>query len=439
MRVHTKLLSAVLALSLTASLAGCGSKEGASSSASSSSNSSASSASSSSQTTQVEAMDLTGVTDPCLATLGIPGDTVIATVGEYEVTADSLAYWLNYNITYILQQYSMFGVSEIPWDSDAGDGGTQEESIRNVALRLAASYRLIPEIGAKEGLSLASDIDAMLDADFTSLEEQLGSKETVEHYFWLNMSGTKLFRELYRSAEMSNLLQEKYFGEGSQGYPTDAEVLAYAQEELGMYRAKHILLKTVDTTQTVEKEDGTMGYAPLDEATIEKQWAKAEDLLAQLKAADDPVSLFDTLMKENSEDEGLAGNPDGYTTSKGEMVPAFEEAALALKDGEFSDIVESEYGLHIILRLPLDPADYRSELVAKKMEQQRETWLDEYGIQTTQAYEQVDPSDFWDKALSLEMAAYQEIQAIQEQLQAQEDTSGTTSSAAGSVSSQASN
>ena len=263
------------------------------------------------------------------------------------------------------------------------------------------------------------------------LAQQLPDEESYQHYFWLNLMTPDLFRELYLSAEMGSLLQEKHFGEGSEGYPTDAEVLAYAQDELGCYRAKHILLKTVDTTKTVEKEDGTTGYEPLDEAVIQEKKAKAEELLAQLKAADDPVALFDTLMQENSEDEGLESNPDGYTTYKGQMVPEFEQTALGLQDGEFSDVVESDYGYHIILRLPLDPADYRSELVAVKMEAQREAWLEEYGgIQTTQAMEQVDPSAFWDKALSLQMGAYEEIQGIQEQLQGDSSSSGSASGSA---------
>ena len=425
MKTMKRLLASALALALGASLlAGCGST-GTDGSASSSAGSS--SGSSSSQESQVEAMDLSAVTDPCLATLGLSGDTVVATVGDYEVTADNLAYWLNNNIAYILQQYSMVGITDIDWDQELTDGVTQGQSILESSLRLAANYRLIPEIGAKEGLAVSQETKDAMEGDMTALREQLGDDQTYEHYFWMNLMTPELFQQLYLSAEMGNLLQEKYFGEGSEGYPTDAEVLTYAQEELGVYRAKHILLKTVDTSKTVEKEDGTTGYEPLDEAVIQEQRAKAEDLLAQLRASDDPVALFDTLMKENSEDEGLEANPEGYTTYKGQMVPAFEEAALKLKDGEISDIVESEYGYHIILRLPLDPADYRSELVAVKMEDQREKWLDEYGIQTTDAYEQVDPAAFWEKAMSLQMGAYEEIQAVQEQLQGEAEGAGSAS------------
>ena len=89
-----------LALALGASLlSGCSKGDSASSSADTSSSSSSSSADSS---TQVEPMDLTGVTDPYLATAGLSGDTVVATVGDHEITAANLLYWLNYNITYTL-------------------------------------------------------------------------------------------------------------------------------------------------------------------------------------------------------------------------------------------------------------------------------------------------------------------------------------------------
>ncbi|MEA4933785.1 MAG: peptidylprolyl isomerase [Lawsonibacter sp.] len=431
-----RLLSVALTLALGASLlSGC--SKGSSSSSDASSSGSATSSDSSSAATDVEPMDLTGVTDPYLATAGIAGDTVVGTIGDYEITADNLLYWLNYNISYTLQQYSSYGITEIPWDSDA-NGVTTEQSMLYTAFQLAAYYRLLPELGSKEGLSVSQETVDGLNADQKNIEDQLGSTELAEHYFWTQMMTPKLYQAMYQAGEVNGLLQTKYFGEGSEGYPTDAEVLAYAQDDQGYYRAKHILLLTKDMSQQVTNADGTTGYASLDDATIAEKKAKADALLAQLRASDDPVTLFDQLMNENSEDPGLTDNPDGYTTTKGQMVAAFEEAALALKDGEISDVVESEYGYHIILRLPLDLVQFRSSLVAGKMEEKSNQWLKEYGVQTNDAYLKIDPSDFWDKAQSLQLGAYNEVQAVMAAKNA-DSSAATSGSAAASGSAGAAN
>ena len=127
--------------------------------------------------------------------------------------------------------------------------------------------------------------------------------------------------------------------------------------------------------------------------------------------SEDPIALFDQLMQEHSEDGGLAANPEGYTTSKGEMVAPFEETALALKDGEISDVVESEFGYHIILRLPLDPADYREALVAQWMQDRTDQWLEEYGLTALEAFDQLDVAAFWTQLTSLQAAVEAELQA----------------------------
>jgi len=425
MTVLNRMLSLTLALALGVSLlAGC--SKGDSSSAASSSAASSSSASGAGDETvelpmgpTIEAMDLTGVTDPFLATAGISGDTVVGTVGDLEVTADSLLYWMNYNVSYTLQQYAMFGINEIDWDSDMGDGKTMGDSMLDTAFQLAAYYRVLPDKGAKEGLEIPQEVKDSLEGDKASLLDQLGDEETVLRYYWMNLLTPKLFQELFEAGEMAQMLQNHYFGEGTEDYPTDAEVAAFAEEDMGYYRAKHILLLTKDMEQTVTNEDGTTGYKPLDDATIAEKKALADDLAAQLAKAEDPVALFDTLMHENSEDTGLEANPDGYTAVKGQMIPEFENTALELKDGEISGVVESDYGYHIILRLPLDLTEFRATYTSRKMQEKVDQWLADYGTETNEAYDQIDPEEFWSKASSLQKAAYDHVNTVMEAKKAQ--------------------
>ena len=426
MKKRMRMGALALTLALSAGLlSGCAKGDG-----------SASSAGSSASGSQAPAVDLASVTDIYLETAGISGDTPVAKLGEWDITADSVLYWLNYNVEYAMQM----GLTDIPWDSEMSEGKTIEQGMLESALELAASYQVTYEQARKEGVGLPENAWPELDAYMSELDAALGTPEAVEHYFWMSMTTRDLFERLYLSSNYDVKLQEKYFGPDSGSYPTDAEVLSYAQDDLQIYRAKHILLLTRDMTKPITNEEGvpTGEYEPLDDAAIAEKKALADRLLAQLRASDDPVTLFDELMNQYSEDTGLAANPDGYTTQKGQMVAEFEDTALALKDGEISGVVESSYGYHIILRLPLDPADYRSDLIAKWMQEQREQWVEEYGLTTTEAYDKIDPSDFRAKAEEIQNAAYSEIAAIQAAKEESSDSSSSSSASGSGASSSAS-
>ena len=74
--------------------------------------------------------------------------------------------------------------------------------------------------------------------------------------------------------------------------------------------------------------------------------AKAEKLLADLKAGAD----FATVAQEQSADTGSAskGGDLGFF-GRGSMVPEFDAAVFALKQpGDMSELVDSEFGVHII-------------------------------------------------------------------------------------------
>ncbi len=99
-----------------------------------------------------------------------------------------------------------------------------------------------------------------------------------------------------------------------------------------MVHASHILVRTKDRTGEVRSE------------------AEARELIAKLRERALAGEEFGTLAAEHSEDPSAKRNNGdlGYFP-KGRMVKAFEEAAFAMTEpGAISDIVQSDFGFHIL-------------------------------------------------------------------------------------------
>ncbi len=104
----------------------------------------------------------------------------------------------------------------------------------------------------------------------------------------------------------------------------------YAKEEV---HARHILLKIApDDSEEVKNE----------------KKAKLETILAEAREKDN----FIELAKTHSEDDSNAakGGDLGFF-GRGRMVKPFEDAAYAMEIGEFSDVVETNFGFHIIQKI----------------------------------------------------------------------------------------
>lgn len=129
---------------------------------------------------------------------------------------------------------------------------------------------------------------------------------------------------------------QQYKGSLAESFLTDREVVqpgmkdfyARRREEI---RASHILLELSPTA------------SPADSA---EAYAKAFEVIAQAKAG----TAFSTLATQLSKDPSASRNGgDLYYFTAGQMVPAFENAAYALKTGEMSSVpVRTQFGLHVI-------------------------------------------------------------------------------------------
>jgi peptidyl-prolyl cis-trans isomerase D len=128
----------------------------------------------------------------------------------------------------------------------------------------------------------------------------------------------------------------------------EAELKAYYEQNKATYgqpeerRASHILLTAGE------------GGSASDKAGARK---KAEELLAQLRKNPND---FAKLAREFSKDPGSAskGGDLGFF-GRNMMVKAFEDVAFKLKPGEISDIVETDFGFHIIRVDEVKPATYK--------------------------------------------------------------------------------
>lgn len=115
----------------------------------------------------------------------------------------------------------------------------------------------------------------------------------------------------------------------------DAEAKKFYEENIDKFRqseavrASHILC-SIDQNATPEEK--------------KKAKEKAEALRKRVLAGED----FAAIAKSDSTCPSSAQGGDLGFFGKGQMVPPFEQAAFALKPGEISEVVETQFGYHVI-------------------------------------------------------------------------------------------
>lgn len=208
--------------------------------------------------------------------------------------------------------------------------------------------------------------------------------------------------------------------------PSDAEIETYYQANPTQFQApeqatieyvvldldtvkKSIVLNEQDLKTYYEQNVGRLSgkeerrashiliNAPKEMAADDRKKARerADSVLAQVRKAPD---TFADIARKNSQDAGSAPNGgDLDYFGRGAMVKPFEDAAFALKKGDISDVVESDFGFHVIKvtdikapkqrsfeeLLPLIESDLKTQQAQRKFAETAEAF-------TNGVYEQSD-------------------------------------------------
>ncbi len=196
------------------------------------------------------------------------------------------------------------------------------ENVLRQAVQNIVEKRLLLREAEQIGLNIP---DAAVDSILQNQYQRAGSKEKFVEF----LSNQKISLETVKNSIREALLIQRYL---DQKIKQDIEVSK--QEILDNYTgvksvsARHILIKTQGESDSAKQSSYT----------------EAQEILAKAKSGQD----FTELAKKYSEGPSAKNGGDLGKFQSGDMVPSFEEAAFNLEVGEISDIVETNFGYHII-------------------------------------------------------------------------------------------
>lgn len=216
--------------------------------------------------------------------------------------------------------------------------GMSQEQIR-AQLQTLAQQAAQQAIGTKLLLDEAAKLDipvsdGEIEAQVVKIVEQVGGREAFQAALANQKTTEAEFRDQLKRGKRVDKLVEKAVAAVQE--PTEKDIQAYFAEHKDEFQtaervlAQHILVSPDGDTQTSK-----------DEARA-KISAIRERVLSGKKFDDEAAA-------HSMCPSGKEGGSLGWF-GRGMMVPEFDQAAFALRKGEVSDVIETQFGYHIILK-----------------------------------------------------------------------------------------
>lgn len=204
----------------------------------------------------------------------------------------------------------------------------------------------IPETAIQSAVEQVLNFYAMQGVPQEALKEHMEELVATAHE---QVIGAKILDDAAKSAGKP---REELVAEATKDVaaPTDEDCEKYYNENREAFkappqvRASHILVKT----------DGE------DEETKAKARAKIDSIRAGVMGEINVEKAFADAARENSDcPSGSEGGDLGWF-GPGQMVPEFDKAAFEMKVDEISDVVETQFGFHILRKTGEKPGGERS-------------------------------------------------------------------------------
>ncbi len=240
---------------------------------------------------------------------GCSEEKLVATVNGENITKTEFDSTFD---SFKMQYEQQFGADV--WNQDTG-GRKFIDVAKEKILDVEIGFRLEAKKAKEMGLSVS---DAEVKKQLDDAKTYFGTEEKFNEFLTAQKMTLESFNDSMKKQILSSKLQEKI---NEKTTVTDQEIEAYFkanQAEFEKASASHILLKTLDEAKAVK--------ARID---------AGEDFATVAKAVSTDPSV-----KENG------GNMGSF--AYGDMVEPFSKAAFAMKSGDVSDPVETEFGFHII-------------------------------------------------------------------------------------------
>lgn len=222
----------------------------------------------------------------------------------------------------ILRQMEMQAGQPVPADR-------RDEVYRAVLDQVVTYTALVHEARAR-GITVSdAEAKAAGDAKIAELRQQIPDRQAFDKALAdRNMTLSRLRSDIRNDLAINRMMEAELAGAPA---ITDTQVREFYDknpDEFRGVRASHILIRPE-------------GF---DDASKKKARATAEDLMKQARGGADFAELARTHSADGSAQQG--GDLGFFT--RGSMVPAFSDAAFALQPGQVSDVVETQFGFHVI-------------------------------------------------------------------------------------------